>query len=72
MKDHHTAMPESGSEHQQRVAIIARVLQPGYEVQTGHWVEGPDGEREVDVEVGGLADGKPRFVSIEWFTCSLS
>ena len=58
-------MAKAGSEYQQLVALVGKALYPGYEVRVGQWVMGPDGEREVDVEVRGLSDGKSHFLLIE-------
>jgi Restriction endonuclease len=34
-------------------------------VKVGQWIEGPDGRREVDVEVRGTRDGVPHFALVE-------
>lgn len=58
-------MPKAGTEYQELVALVAKALDPNAEIKTGQWVEGPDGNREVDVEVRGTVDGKKNFVLIE-------
>ncbi len=58
-------MPKAGTEYQELVAMVARALDPNAEIKTGQWVEGPDGDRDVDVEVRGTVDGKNHFVLIE-------
>lgn len=58
-------MPKAGTEYQELVALVAKALDPNAEIKTGQWVEGPDGDREVDVEVRGTVDGKNHFVLIE-------
>ncbi|MCW5607589.1 MAG: restriction endonuclease, partial [Nitrosomonas sp.] len=55
----------AGEEYQELVALVAKALNPDAEIKTGQWIEGPDGKREVDVEVRGIVDGKPHFVYIE-------
>jgi hypothetical protein len=40
-------------------------MDPSASVRQGQWVEGPDGERELDVLIEGTADGQPRAVLIE-------
>ncbi len=54
-----------GVEYQELSALVAEALDPNADVKTGQWVEGPDGKREVDVEVRGTVDGEPHFVLIE-------
>ena len=58
-------MPKAGTEYQELVALVAKALDPNAQIKTGHWIEGPDGEREVDVEVRGTVQGKPHFILIE-------
>lgn len=54
-----------GREYQELAALVAKTLDPDAVIRTGTWVEGPDGGREVDVEVRGTVDGAPHFVLIE-------
>lgn len=58
-------MPKAGNEYQELVAQVAKALDPNADIKTGQWIEGPDGDREVDVEVRGTVDGKNHFVLIE-------
>lgn len=58
-------MPKAGTEYQELVALVAQALDPEADIRTGQWIEGPDGKREVDVEVRGTMDGSPHFVLIE-------
>ena len=58
-------MPKAGTEYQELSGFVAKALDPGAEVKTGTWIEGPDGQREIDVEVRGSASGSPHFVLIE-------
>lgn len=58
-------MPKAGAEYQELVALVAKALDPNAVIKTGKWIEGPDGDREVDVEVRGTVDGKKHFVLIE-------
>jgi len=58
-------MPKAGIEYQELVALVAKALDPKADVQVGHWIEGPDGAREVDVAVRGTVEGVPHFVHIE-------
>jgi hypothetical protein len=46
-------MAKAGHEYQEIVAAVATALHRGSTVKTGQWVAGPDGSREVDVEVRG-------------------
>jgi hypothetical protein len=34
-------------------------------VEVGEWVEGPDGDREVDVSIRGIIEGKDTFILVE-------
>ena len=58
-------MPKAGEEYQELTALVAKALDPDANIKTGIWVEGPDGDREVDVEVRGTVDGVPHFIHIE-------
>lgn len=58
-------MPKAGTEYQELVAIVVKALDPDANIKTGQWITGPDGSREVDVEVRGTVDGKPHFIHIE-------
>ena len=58
-------MAKAGSEYEKLAALVAKALDPGADIKTGQWVEGPDGKREVDVEVRGTVEGKPHFIQIE-------
>ena len=58
-------MPKAGTEYQELVALVAKALDPKADIQTGQWIEGPDGDREVDVAVWGTVDGAPHFIHIE-------
>ena len=58
-------MAKAGDEYQDIVGLVREALDPGAVVKTGQWVEGPDGRRDMDVEVRGTHDGKEQFVLIE-------
>lgn len=58
-------MAKKGKEYEKLVAAIAGGLYPDASVRTGVWVTGPDGRREVDVEVRGTVDGRAEFTLIE-------
>lgn len=58
-------MPKAGTDYQELVAEVVRALDSNATVKTGKLVRGPDGEREVDVEVRGTQDGRPCFILIE-------
>src|SRR5579884_2840798 len=63
--DSETAMAKAGDDYMEQVAKVREALDPNAVVKTGQWIEGPDGEREVDVEVRGTVGGKPHFVIVE-------
>jgi len=58
-------MAKAGDEYQEIVGAVAQALDPGASVKVGQWIEGPDGRRDLDVEVRGTVDGLPCFVLIE-------
>ncbi len=58
-------MTKAGNAYQELAALVAKALDPEADIQTGQWIEGPDGDREVDVAVRGTVDGAPHFIHIE-------
>jgi hypothetical protein len=58
-------MAKAGDEYQEIVGAVAKALDRGASVKVGQWVEGPDGRRDLDVEVRGTIKGSPYFVQIE-------
>ena len=58
-------MVKAGDEYQEIVGDVQRALDPGATVKVGTWVIGPDGKRDLDVEVRGTVEGRPRFILIE-------
>ena len=58
-------MAKAGDEYQELTALVAKALHPDADIKTGQWIVGPDGNREVDVEVRGTIDGKAHFIHIE-------
>ncbi|MGZ5436762.1 MAG: restriction endonuclease, partial [Pyrinomonadaceae bacterium] len=59
------ALVKAGTEYQELVAEVVRALDSNAKVETGQLVIGPDGGREVDVEVRGTQDGRQYFILIE-------
>ena len=58
-------MTNPGDDYQDIVGAIRRALDPGAQVDVGAWVDGPDGQRDMDVAVRGTAHGKPQSILIE-------
>jgi Restriction endonuclease len=58
-------MAKPGDEYMELVGDVAKALDPGSSVRVGEWIDGPDGKRELDVEVRGTIDGSPHFILIE-------
>jgi Restriction endonuclease len=58
-------MAKAGDEYRELVGNVVRALEPGATVRTEQWIEGPDGDRDMDVEVRGTLNGQPQFVLIE-------
>jgi len=58
-------MPNPGDEYEEIVAAVAKALSPGAIVKIGQWIVGPDGRRDMDVEVRGTIEEKPIFILVE-------
>src|SRR5215472_9562570 len=58
-------MPNPGDAYQELVTAVMRALEPGAQVTAGEWIEGPDGERDMDVSIRGAADGSSVIVLLE-------
>ena len=58
-------MAKAGSAYNELAARLAEALEPDAEVKVGKWVEGPDGKREIDVEVRRKVEGGSFFLLIE-------
>ena len=58
-------MAKAGSIYEKLVADIMSTMSPGASVQYGQWTEGPDGRRDLDVEISGTIHGEDQFVVIE-------
>jgi hypothetical protein len=58
-------MAKAGDSYRKLVGTVAAALDPGSTVKTEQWIEGPDGERDMDVEMRGTLNGQPHFVLIE-------
>ena len=46
-------MAKAGDSYRDLVGTVASALDPSSIVRTEQWIEGPDGERDMDVEVRG-------------------
>jgi Restriction endonuclease len=58
-------MAKPGDEYQDIVGAVQRALDPGAEVRVGVWIIGPDGRRDLDVEVRGTLNGIPYSTQVE-------
>ena len=58
-------MVKLGDEYQALVGIVQKALDPEAIVNVGTWITGPDGKRDLDVEVRGTVDGISCFILIE-------
>jgi hypothetical protein len=56
---------KAGTYYTDFVGRVLAALEPGYTVRTGEWIEGPDGRRDMDVEVRGAREGVPHFCLVE-------
>lgn len=58
-------MTKLGDEYQEIVALVQQALDPDAQVKAGQWIEGPDGQRDMDVEVRGTINGERHFILVE-------
>lgn len=58
-------MVKAGSVYEKLVADVVGTMSPGAKVQYGQWTLGPDGRRDLDVEVRGQINGENQFIVIE-------
>jgi len=58
-------MTKLGDEYQEIVGLVRSSLDPAAIVKVGQWVEGPDGRRDIDVEVRGQINELNQFILIE-------
>lgn len=58
-------MAKAGDAYREIVGTIMGVLDPDSAVKTEQWITGPDGERDMDVEVRGTLNGVPHFILVE-------
>src|SRR6058998_458740 len=58
-------MAKAGDEYRELVGTLMAALDPGSAVKTEQWITGPDGERDMDVEVRGTLNGAPHFILVE-------
>ena len=58
-------MTKPGDEYQDLVGLVREALDPNATVKVGEWIEGPDGRRDMDVEVRGKAGGEEQFILVE-------
>jgi len=58
-------MTKRGQWYEDAVAAVAKALYPAAIVNVRREIEGPDGTREVDVEVRGIIDGRQQFALLE-------
>jgi len=58
-------MPKGGKWFEDAVAEVARSLHPEATIRVRQKVEGPDGHRELDVEIRGVREGREYFILLE-------
>jgi len=54
-----------GSQYEEAVAEVIRIMDPGATVTQGEWAPGPGGLRELDIHVSGSYQGQLQKVLIE-------
>lgn len=58
-------MAKAGDAYRELVGTVMAVLDPDSAVKTEQWIDGPDGERDMDVEVRGMLHGMQHFILVE-------
>ncbi len=58
-------MAKAGDAYRELVGTVMTALDPDSAVNTEQWITGPDGERDMDVEVRGTLNGVPQFILVE-------
>lgn len=58
-------MAKAGDEYRELVGTVMAALDRGSAVKMEQWITGPDGERDMDVEVRGTLNGVPHFILVE-------
>src|SRR6516165_2936748 len=58
-------MSKKGTWYENTVADIARILYPGATIRVRQHIEGPDGKREVDVEIRPGTESRAEFTLLE-------
>jgi hypothetical protein len=58
-------MKKRGLDYQELVATIVRALDSQASVKSGQWCVGPDGQRDIDVEIRGIHNGREYFILVE-------
>jgi Restriction endonuclease len=58
-------MVKAGDAYRELVGTVMAALDRDSVVKTEQWFDGPDGERDMDVEVRGTFNGIPHFILIE-------
>ena len=58
-------MAKAGDTYREMVGKVMATLDPNSAVKTEQWITGPDGERDMDVEVRGKLGNVPHFVLVE-------
>ena len=61
---------KAGDAYQDAVGTVARALAPASLVEVGEWIEGPDGERDMDVSVWTVSKTGPPLILIECKDCT--
>jgi hypothetical protein len=59
------ARSKPGDYYTDFVARVLSLLEPDCKVRVGEWIDGPDGRRDMDVEVRGSLDGRSHLCLVE-------
>jgi Restriction endonuclease len=60
-----TTRSKPGDYYTDFVGRVLALLEPDRTIRVGEWVDGPDGRRDMDVEVRGTLNGQPHFYLVE-------
>jgi hypothetical protein len=57
--------PLQNTSYRELVATVIHSFEPKADIKVGSWVQGPDGARNIDIEVRSVVDGKYKLMAIE-------
>jgi hypothetical protein len=58
-------VPKAGTAYQDLVGEIVASMEPGAQVRTGVWIDGPDGRLDMDVAIRGRIEDRDVSIAVE-------